>query len=96
MYLWSLLAVWAGLVAMSGFEAMQPPTGDSFTRGMNRISGFLQYQGLALVIALVALVLRKHARGFLLRRVMLVPISVTVLLLLLIVGMVGYALLFPA
>lgn len=51
--LWSLFALWALTYAWS-FVVFQTtePTGDSFTRGLNRISSFLGWQVSAAVIGI--------------------------------------------
>ena len=41
--IWVLLALWAVAVALSVNAMFQPPTGDGFARGLNRIEGFLGY-----------------------------------------------------
>ena len=52
---WTLSAAWLALF-IAGFVAFQltEPTGDSFTRGMNRMGAFLGYQATAALVALVS------------------------------------------
>ncbi|MGE0597283.1 MAG: hypothetical protein AB7P07_13045 [Hyphomonadaceae bacterium] len=53
---WMLVGLWAVLFAVSFIVAATlPPEGDGFTRGLNRVSAVLTWQGVALVVALVAL-----------------------------------------
>ena len=89
--IWILLAAWAVAVGLSVLPMLEPATGDGFTRGMNRISGFFQFQALALLIGLVILAMRGRAEGSWLRRLMLVPILVAAALLLAIAGVFLYA-----
>ncbi len=53
--IWVLLIVWAALV-FQGFNAYMSleATGSGFTRGSNRISAFLQWQGYGLIAAVAA------------------------------------------
>ena len=87
--IWLLLAVWAVLFAMSGLQILQPPEGDSFTRGLNRISGFVQYQGFALVFALILLGLRGQVEARGLRRLMLIPVLLAVAVVIGTLGVIG-------
>ncbi|SMX45145.1 hypothetical protein [Actibacterium lipolyticum] len=51
---WLALALWAGVFAYSFwvFNTV-PPTGDGFTRGLNRINGFIGWQVLACALAVI-------------------------------------------
>lgn len=89
--IWILLALWAVAVGMSVLPVLEPPTGDGFTRGLNRIAGFFRFQALALLIGLVILALRGRAEGPWLRRLMLVPVLVALALLVGIAGVFLYA-----
>ena len=80
--IWVLLALWAVAVALSVNAMFQPPTGDGFARGLNRIEGFLGYQAAALVIALIVLSVRGWAEARWLRRLTLVPILLALALVL--------------
>jgi hypothetical protein len=93
--IWILLALWAVAVAMSVLATLEPPTGDGFTRGLNRVTGLLQFQALALLIGLVILALRGRAEGLWLRRLMLVPVFMALALLLGIAGVFLYASMVP-
>lgn len=71
---WILLALWALCMGQSILAVMAEPTGDSFLRGMNRVSGFLGWQLGAAIIALVLwLGVRPLPRGEPLRRLGRVP-----------------------
>ncbi len=70
-----LLLLWVAVMAMSflGF-AMTEPSGDGFTRGINRVTTFLSWQVAGLVLALLCLFLRAPVqRGRPLRWMALVP-----------------------
>lgn len=47
-----LLALWAGAMLLSGLALTAEPTGDGFTRGLNRITGFLGWQVAGAVLAM--------------------------------------------
>ncbi len=47
-----LLVLWIGTMALAGFALLQDPTGDGFTRGLNRIMGFLSWQLAGAILAL--------------------------------------------
>jgi len=89
--IWLLLAAWAVAVGLSVLPMLEPPTGDGFTRGLNRITGFFQFQALASLIGLVILALRGRTEGAWLRRLMLVPVLLAAALLLAIAGVLLYA-----
>ncbi len=50
--IWILLAVWAVAMVLSGLALLEPPEGDGFTRGLNRIMSFLSWQIAGALIAL--------------------------------------------
>ena len=53
---WGLFAVWLACFAASFvIPAMTPPTGDGFTRGLNRLTEFFKYQVLATLAGLILL-----------------------------------------
>lgn len=53
---WMLVGLWAVLFLVSfGVAATLPAEGDGFTRGLNRVNAVLTWQGVALIVALVAL-----------------------------------------
>lgn len=51
--IWIALALWAGAVGLSLLALTAEPTGDGFTRGLNRVTGFLGWQSAAALLALV-------------------------------------------
>ena len=48
-----VLGLWGLAMALSVLALLEPPTGDGFTRGMNRITGFLGWQFAAGIAAIV-------------------------------------------
>jgi len=91
--LFLLVAVWAlwlGAVIYSVvFLLTEPATGDGFTRGMNRITGFLGWQGVAGTLAVgVWGVGRGFAKGSGARRISAVPLWLALALVLSIVALV--------
>jgi len=89
--LWGLVAIWAVAFVLSFLAFTEQPTGDGFTRGLNRLSGFLQWQMIAIVTALVLLALRSQAETVWLRRAMTVPAYLAGALVALIAGTLAYA-----
>ncbi|MAZ18820.1 hypothetical protein [Oricola sp.] len=88
-----LLAIWAGLFVWSfiGFSATEP-TGDGFTRGFNRVSGFLLWQFAAGIVAVPTyMVGREQARGSALRWASRLPLALATALLLAIGGVIVWA-----
>ncbi len=85
--LMALLALWVAAWGLSVMQLLAEPTGDGFTRGMNRMSGFLGWQGVA---GMIALSLWGVGRGFAkpsgIRRVSAVPLGLTLVLLLALAG----------
>lgn len=71
------------------FVISADPTGDGFTRGLNRISGFLGWQGVAGMLAFavwgVGLGFPKSSG---IRRISAVPLGMALALILLIIGVV--------
>jgi hypothetical protein len=49
-----VLGLWALAMVLSGLALTAEPTGDGFTRGLNRVSGFVGWQAAGLILALVA------------------------------------------
>ncbi|MGB5560523.1 MAG: hypothetical protein WBN04_21215 [Paracoccaceae bacterium] len=84
-----LLALWAAAWGYSLVPLFQDPTGDGFTRGLNRLRGFLGWQGIA---GMIALALWGIGRGFPrrsgIRRISGVPLGMAFALLLVLVGLV--------
>lgn len=58
-----VLVVW-GFLVYSGFNAYQTieASGSGFTRGSNRVSAFLQWQGLALLAGVAASIIGRAAK----------------------------------
>lgn len=86
----ALVIVWAGLFAWSFIDFMTTEaTGDGFTRGFNRIAGFLLWQFAAGIVSVPAyLTGRAHPRGSPVRWISRLPLAVSVLLLVAMVGLI--------
>lgn len=90
--LMALLAIWAAAWVFSLVQVFAEPTGDGFTRGMNRVTGFLGWQGVAGVVALGLWGLgRGFPKGSGVRRISAVPLGIALALALALVGMVIWA-----
>jgi hypothetical protein len=91
---WMLVGLWAVLFATSFIMGVTiPPEGDGFTRGANRVSAVLIWQGVALLVALVALFVGGEGetpKGQLLARA---PFLVQFMLALIVAAIVAYTLL---
>lgn len=90
---WVLLTIWvAAYVASLWTLFLAEPSGDSFTRGLNRVSGFLGWQALAglAAIGLWAVGL-SHPKSRPRRWLYRVPIILAALLILFLVGVVLFA-----
>ena len=88
-----LLAAWAGLYIWSfiGFSVTEP-TGDGFTRGMNRVSVFLLWQFVAGIVAVpVYMVGRAQARGSALRWASRLPLALAIALIAAIAALIVWA-----
>lgn len=92
-----LLLVWLALFALSIILAAgAEPTGDGFTRGMNRTTTFLKWQLAAFVIALVSFFMtRRNASSFstTLQFIGKTPFYTHCVILVFVVGMIVYAVL---
>jgi len=95
---WSLLMVWLLLFAGSFFVfALVPPDGDGFTRGANRVLGFVLIQVAAGFIGTAAWLMRKvFPAGSWRRWVACLPAGLFSLLILSLVLVVVWARLAPA
>ncbi|QBY02270.1 hypothetical protein E2K80_17260 [Rhodophyticola sp. CCM32] len=92
--IWILLAMWMLCMLFAGLSLSETPIGDGFTRGQNRMSGFLSWQLVGGMLALMLWVLvRPLPKGDRLRWVGLAPIWLAVALLIVVVSRIGYALL---
>jgi len=82
--LWIAMLLWGAALFMSLFEfATAPATGDGFTHGLNRLSAFLGWQVLAIVLAGVAgFVGLRLPKGTLPRRMSLFPAMASVVIIL--------------
>lgn len=87
-----LLALWVAAWGYSLVPLFAEPTSDGFTRGMNRMAGFLGWQGVAGMIALALWGIgRGLPNGSGARRISGVPLGMALALLLVLVGMVLWA-----
>lgn len=87
--IWILLVLWMLAMVLSVLSLMAEPTGDSFLRGLNRITGFLGWQLAAAVAALLLWIgVRPLPRGDMVRWLGRLPGWWAVLVLLLFVGMI--------
>ncbi len=92
-WIWLLMAVWAVLFAASFAMAfLTGPSGDGFTRGLNRIEIFAQLQfGAGAVGGLIWLIGRRLTRGSALRWISRIPVLMVALLIAVIGGIIAYA-----
>lgn len=88
-----LLALWLGAWGYSVYYLLTTaPEGSSFTRGMNRISGFLGWQGVAAMLAFACWGIGwSFPKGTGIRRVSMVPMGMALALILVVAGMVVFA-----
>lgn len=87
----SVVALWAVIFALSFILAFSiEPTGDGFTRGLNRISALIIWQGIAIVVAVVAwlLGLRISKDGPHSRWISRIPVITHAVIVLLFIGLV--------
>lgn len=96
LWLMVFLAAWA-VAFVYAFAAFfgTAPTGDGFTRGLNRVVAYLGWQGVAGMLALAAFgVGRRWPRGAPVRRLSAVPLAIALVHVVAIAGIVlwaGYA-----
>jgi len=91
--LWILLVLWALAFGWSIWSLMfTAPTGDGFTRGLNRVSSFVGWQLAAAVLAFGIWLAGRHSppRSFA-RRLSKVPASLFALLCAVVVALIIYA-----
>lgn len=88
-----MFALWLGASAYSVvFLIDTDPAGDGFTRGLNRITGFLGWQGVAGMLAFAVWgVGLGFPKGSGIRRTSAVPLGIALALILLIIGIVIWA-----
>lgn len=86
-----IVAVWVGLFLLS-FVLMftLAPTGDGFTRGLNRISAFLAWQSIAFVVAIVLLIVGRglQQENKLIRWLSRIPVIIQCAMLVLLIGLI--------
>jgi hypothetical protein len=86
---YAVVTLWAALFALSFVLAFSlEPTGDGFTRGLNRISAFLVWQGIAVAVAVVAWLTGRGVEGSGTRWLSRIPAIVHLLMVLLVIGLV--------
>lgn len=86
-----LALVWIGLFVLSFYAALTvPPHGDGFTRGLNRATAVLTWQGAALLAALGALFAGLNAETKPLALLSRVPLLVQIVLAVLLALFVAY------
>ncbi len=87
-----LLAVWVAIYGYSLFFLMTTPvSGDGFTRGLNRVTGFLGWQGVAGMVAFACWGIGwSFPKGSGIRRMSGVPLGLVLALLFVGVGMVMF------
>ena len=88
-----MIALWLAASAYSvAFLINVEPTGDGFTRGLNRVSGFLGWQGVAGMLAFAVWgVGLGFPKGSGIRRISAVPLGMALALILLLIGLVIWA-----
>lgn len=91
--IFALFALWAAIYGYSFWAlAMTEPTGDGFTRGLNRVSAFLTGQAVAGALGFGIWVLGRDPGNPPTRRWMLrIPPLLTITLVLMIAGLIAYA-----
>lgn len=52
--IWVVLGLWLAAMALSALALTAEATGDGFTRGLNRLTGFLGWQLAGMILALTA------------------------------------------
>lgn len=89
----ALLALWAMSFGYSfAVFALIESTGDGFTKGVNRVTQFLGWQGVAGIFAIAIFgVSRKWSRGAAVRRLGVVPLALAALLVAGILGVIAWA-----
>ena len=93
----ALAALWLALFVLGVVLARATePTGDGFTRGLNRVGVLFQWKGLSFLAGLAAAVVTRSARERLgrgLRRLGYAPLAIDFALLALLVLLYGFAIL---
>jgi len=89
---WGLFALWAGTYSWS-FAAffLTAPTGDGFTRGLNRVTAFYGWQIAACALSFFVLWAKRYVAGRAALRLFWAPVSLAGLLLIATVGVIAIA-----
>lgn len=89
-----LAGLWLALfLASFAVLFLTEPTGDGFTRGLNRLASFMTWQGIAMAPAVLAALLTYRAAGSgdpHSKRIGYAPLTISVLLIALLVAMIAY------
>jgi hypothetical protein len=86
---YAIVAFWTALFVLSFVVAfLLEPTGDGFTRGLNRISAFLVWQGIAVAVAVPAWLTGRGGVGSGTRWLSRMPAIVHSLIVLLVIGLI--------
>lgn len=89
--IWFCVYIWS----FASFAILEP-TGDSFTRGLNRVGTFVGSQfGAALLAFAIAVLGRRVARTRAERWILRLPLILAAVFALLLIGIIGYAILGP-
>lgn len=89
---WAILAIWALAYAASLWALfVLEPSGDGFTRGLNRLSSFVGWQILAATLALIVWLLARPWASGLIRWIARLPGLLAIALIGLIVGVIIWA-----
>lgn len=88
-----LMAAWALSFAYAFFSfATTPPTGDGFVRGLNRVTAYLGWQGIAAMLAIAVFAVgRQWPKASGVRRLSRVPLGLALLHVAGILALLGWA-----
>lgn len=94
--IWLIFAAWLCAMLVSFYALNADPVGDGFTRGSNRLTGFLAWQFGAAILAFVAFIAsRGLAKGSIQRWLARVPLWWSGALLIVFIGTVIYLFVAP-
>jgi hypothetical protein len=86
---YAVVTIWASLFVLSFALAFSlEPTGDGFARGLNRISALFVWQGIAVVVAVLAWLTGRGVDGSGTRWLSRIPAIVHSLIVLLVIGLI--------